>query len=225
MAGGRRFYRQHLAAGKGKVNAALERLVCTFLIDPSLFRIYHRRTDPGEQGDSVRSLDLEPVARSHGIPAPWLDGSAGNGRRLLDSAALKVKSAAWKCQSYMGHTYIIEHGNCDGCDSIAHQHELACFGRPPSGNVQCIALCPCIVAKGQADGSMIGNMMQTDILLKRLQTFEFLRGLDRGALATLATSEAWKVFLPDAVVFWEGDFVPFVAACTPCFLARNSSFK
>ena len=47
--------------------------------------------------------------------------------------------------------------------------------------------------------------MQTDILLKRLQTFEFLRGLDRGALATLATSEAWKVFLPDAVVFWEGD--------------------
>ena len=52
---------------------------------------------------------------------------------------------------------------------------------------------------------MIGNMMQTNILLKRLQTFEFLRGLDHEILAVLAKSAAWKVFPPDAVVFWEGD--------------------
>ena len=47
--------------------------------------------------------------------------------------------------------------------------------------------------------------MQTDVLLKRLQTFEFLRGLDHETLATLARSAAWKVFPPNAVVFWEGD--------------------
>jgi CRP/FNR family transcriptional regulator len=47
--------------------------------------------------------------------------------------------------------------------------------------------------------------MQTDILLKRLQTFEFLRGLDHETLASLAMSALWKVFPADAVVFWEGD--------------------
>ncbi|MGB8983511.1 MAG: Crp/Fnr family transcriptional regulator [Anaerolineales bacterium] len=47
--------------------------------------------------------------------------------------------------------------------------------------------------------------MQPDILLKRLQTFEFLRGLNSEALATLAKNATWKVFPPDAVVFWEGD--------------------
>lgn len=47
--------------------------------------------------------------------------------------------------------------------------------------------------------------MQTDILLKRLQTFDFLRGLDPETLAVLAKSGVWKVFAPDAVVFWEGD--------------------
>ena len=47
--------------------------------------------------------------------------------------------------------------------------------------------------------------MQTDILLKRLQAFEFLRGLDHETLATLAKSAVWKVFAPDAIVFWEGD--------------------
>ncbi len=47
--------------------------------------------------------------------------------------------------------------------------------------------------------------MQTDILLKRLQTFEFLRGLDKETLAKLAQNSTWKVFAPDAVVFWEGD--------------------
>lgn len=47
--------------------------------------------------------------------------------------------------------------------------------------------------------------MQIDVLLKRLQTFEFLRGLDHETLVTLAQSAAWKVFPPNAVVFWEGD--------------------
>jgi len=47
--------------------------------------------------------------------------------------------------------------------------------------------------------------MQTKILLKRLQTFEFLRGLDDETLARLADSATWKVFAPNAVVFWEGE--------------------
>lgn len=47
--------------------------------------------------------------------------------------------------------------------------------------------------------------MQNDILLKRLQTFEFLRGLDNKALSLLAENAVWKVFAPDAVVFWEGE--------------------
>lgn len=46
---------------------------------------------------------------------------------------------------------------------------------------------------------------QTDLLLKRLQSFDFLRGLDNPTLARLADSAAWKVFAPNAVVFWEGD--------------------
>jgi CRP/FNR family transcriptional regulator len=49
------------------------------------------------------------------------------------------------------------------------------------------------------------HSMQTDVLLKRLQTFEFLRGLDHETLAALAKSAMWKVFPADAVVFWEGD--------------------
>ena len=47
--------------------------------------------------------------------------------------------------------------------------------------------------------------LNTDILLKRLQNFEFLRGLDHEILAALAKSAVWKVFAPDAVVFWDGD--------------------
>lgn len=47
--------------------------------------------------------------------------------------------------------------------------------------------------------------MKTDILLKRLQTFEFLRGLDIRALERLAESSSWKIYPPNAVVFWEGD--------------------
>ena len=47
--------------------------------------------------------------------------------------------------------------------------------------------------------------MQTDILFKRLQTFEFLRGLDHETIAALAKSAIWKVYPPNAAVFWEGD--------------------
>ena len=52
---------------------------------------------------------------------------------------------------------------------------------------------------------MNGALIQTNFLLKRLQTFEFLRGLDHATLAELAKSAAWKVYPPDAVSFWEGD--------------------
>ena len=36
-------------------------------------------------------------------------------------------------------------------------------------------------------------------LLKRLQPFEFLRDL--------AENTVWKVFAPNAVIFWEGDVI------------------
>ncbi len=42
-------------------------------------------------------------------------------------------------------------------------------------------------------------------LLKRLQSFDFLRGLEEPTLVRLAESATWKVFAADAVVFWEGD--------------------
>jgi CRP/FNR family transcriptional regulator len=45
----------------------------------------------------------------------------------------------------------------------------------------------------------------TEFLLKRLKSFEFLRGLDDESLARLAGSAAWKVFPPNSVVFWEGN--------------------
>ena len=48
-------------------------------------------------------------------------------------------------------------------------------------------------------------MIDSSILLKRLQTFEFLRGLEEADLRNLANSAVWKVFSPNAVVFWEGD--------------------
>jgi len=47
--------------------------------------------------------------------------------------------------------------------------------------------------------------MQTDILLRRLQDFEFLHGLDYETIYALAASALWKVFPPNAVVFWEVD--------------------
>jgi len=48
-------------------------------------------------------------------------------------------------------------------------------------------------------------MTTSSLLLKRLQTFEFLHGLNRETIAALANSATWKVFPPNAVVFWEGD--------------------
>ena len=49
------------------------------------------------------------------------------------------------------------------------------------------------------------STLRTDLLLKRLKSFEFLRGLDEATLVELAKSAAWKIFAPDAVIFWEGD--------------------
>lgn len=51
----------------------------------------------------------------------------------------------------------------------------------------------------------MGMTMDAAFLLKRLQNFEFLRGLDSSALQRLAENSAWKVFPANAVVFWEGD--------------------
>jgi len=45
----------------------------------------------------------------------------------------------------------------------------------------------------------------TDALLKRLKTFDFLRGLDIAPLARLAENATWKVYAPNAIIFWEGD--------------------
>ena len=47
--------------------------------------------------------------------------------------------------------------------------------------------------------------IHTDILLKRLRTFEFLRGLDDGILVEVAQQASWKIYPADAVIFWEGD--------------------
>ena len=47
--------------------------------------------------------------------------------------------------------------------------------------------------------------MQTEILARRLETFEFLRELDPDILINLAQQAVWKVYPTDAVIFWEGD--------------------
>jgi CRP/FNR family transcriptional regulator, dissimilatory nitrate respiration regulator len=47
--------------------------------------------------------------------------------------------------------------------------------------------------------------VQINILIKRLQTFEYLRGLDDETLTELAESAVWKIYPPDAVIFWEED--------------------
>lgn len=49
------------------------------------------------------------------------------------------------------------------------------------------------------------HVAQTDILYKRLQHFEFLRGIAQETLLELAASAVWKVFPADSVIFWEGD--------------------
>lgn len=52
---------------------------------------------------------------------------------------------------------------------------------------------------------MNSQSIASDSLLKRLETFEFLRGLDHEILVTLSKSAKWKIFAPGVVVFWEGD--------------------
>lgn len=52
---------------------------------------------------------------------------------------------------------------------------------------------------------MNAQSIPSEPLLKRLQTFDFLQSLDAATLNRLAQSGTWKVFPPDAVVFWEGD--------------------
>ena len=52
---------------------------------------------------------------------------------------------------------------------------------------------------------MKNTPITTDILLKRLQSFSFLRGLDLEILGDLVKSAMWKIVKPDEVVFWEGD--------------------
>lgn len=52
---------------------------------------------------------------------------------------------------------------------------------------------------------MGASNLQIDLLLKRLQNFEFLRGLQDDALLELAHSAHWNVYPPDTVIFWEGD--------------------
>ena len=47
--------------------------------------------------------------------------------------------------------------------------------------------------------------MSNDILLKRLKTIDFLKGLDTDALERIAQNATWKVYPANAVVFWEGD--------------------
>lgn len=43
------------------------------------------------------------------------------------------------------------------------------------------------------------------VLLKRLKSMDFLRGLDDAVLVNLAEHSTWKVYPPDSVIFWEGD--------------------
>jgi CRP/FNR family transcriptional regulator, dissimilatory nitrate respiration regulator len=52
---------------------------------------------------------------------------------------------------------------------------------------------------------MNDTLPPADILFKRLQFLEFLRGVDPSALRNLAERAIWKVFAPDAVIFWEGE--------------------
>jgi CRP-like cAMP-binding protein len=52
---------------------------------------------------------------------------------------------------------------------------------------------------------MTPKTVSSDVLRKRLQAFEFFQGVETSALSRLAQSATWKVFAPDAVVFWEGD--------------------
>ncbi|GJQ35428.1 MAG: Crp/Fnr family transcriptional regulator [Anaerolineaceae bacterium] len=48
-------------------------------------------------------------------------------------------------------------------------------------------------------------MADKAILFKRLQSFDFLRGLDFETLKRLAENSTWKVYAPNEVLFWEGE--------------------
>lgn len=47
--------------------------------------------------------------------------------------------------------------------------------------------------------------MRPDFLLKRLMSFEFLKGLPKKNVRELAGSAAWKIYEPGTIIFWEGD--------------------
>jgi CRP-like cAMP-binding protein len=47
--------------------------------------------------------------------------------------------------------------------------------------------------------------IQTNLLMDRLRTFEFLRGLDEETLSELSKSASWKIYAADTVIFWEGN--------------------
>lgn len=52
---------------------------------------------------------------------------------------------------------------------------------------------------------MTSHVTANDALLKRLRSFDFLRGLEETTLARLADCATWKVFSPNSIIFWEGD--------------------
>lgn len=47
--------------------------------------------------------------------------------------------------------------------------------------------------------------ISSDALLKRLRSFDFLRGIEEAALTRLANASSWKIYPPNAVIFWEGE--------------------
>lgn len=49
-----------------------------------------------------------------------------------------------------------------------------------------------------------------DVLFKRLQALDLLKGLDSTSLTLLAESATWKVLAPNSVVFWEGEINPYI---------------
>lgn len=47
--------------------------------------------------------------------------------------------------------------------------------------------------------------VSSNMLLKRLHSLDFLRGVNDDSLKQLAESAAWAVYPPNVVIFWEGD--------------------
>ena len=52
---------------------------------------------------------------------------------------------------------------------------------------------------------MTSHVTANDALLKRLRSFDFLRGLEEATLTRLADSAIWKVYSPNSIIFWEGN--------------------